>query len=417
MQLRLTVEGSSQSWTLKPSREYILGSGAVADIQLSVGHGVAPRHVKLSFDMQQSVWMIEDLSGGLGTQLNSQPVIRSVISQQARICLGGSVFLSAVPERAAVKAATGVTQVSNPAYQANDSYMNQNVQRQSLPNAAVNQSGRVKQSLFSQLSLLTWAQYVERQVKRERNWFDKILTRFEMVTGFREHPWVPLNGGVDLTNGGGIDGYVIPNFQGSSDEVIRAIETQFAQADYQDTDCFIAELTDIHMTNSARNSFDITGVISRSGRADFRRFCVVSYNNIRTYLTIEKYGPDLFVNWMTRFEPIGGCKGVSLLVLFLCGLLGLASLYDGVAIHGLIVGTHDRAPSIWLGMYLCSIWPSVYFVVPRVMQNCDALPKKTTAILCIVLFLLPGLNFLALSLCAVIAILTRFNLAESIESR
>jgi FHA domain len=345
MRLKLVLEQTNQSWTLNPTREYIIGSGSDCDIALPYVSVVASRHLKLSFNQLTNIWHAQDLGSANGTFVDNQPISDYPIRSDTKIAIAGGIFLLAAPE--------GLTPATPPPVQPQyGNYKTQSyysVQRSAPTNK------------FGSLEVLTWGEYVERQMDKAPDWFGRITTRFALATGFRNTPWIRASG---QTGFNAFDGYVIPDFKEPADKVALAIAEKLGKLkQYENTDCWISELTDAHIVDSETQKF--SGIelfpIHRGGKADYRKFCVVSYHRVRTYLLVENYGSDLFVSWVTRFEP--NPTSIWARLTFVISLISLSPLI---------------------------IWSLLYIAVPVLMLKNNILPKKANAKFTIFLvFLIP----------------------------
>ncbi|MCC3491497.1 MAG: FHA domain-containing protein [Microcoleus sp. PH2017_25_DOB_D_A] len=98
MQLKLKLEQTGQSWTLKPNgREYVIGSGSDCDIPLPNVNVVDTHHLKLSFNQSTNTWHVCDLGSKNGTFVDSQPITDYSIKAETRIVIAGGVLLVATP--------------------------------------------------------------------------------------------------------------------------------------------------------------------------------------------------------------------------------------------------------------------------------------------------------------------------------
>jgi hypothetical protein len=376
MQLKLFLEQTNQSWTLKPNREYVIGSGSDCDIPLSFVNVVSDRHLKLSFNQLTNTWHAYDLGGSKGTFVDNQPITDYPIKTQTKIVLAGGIFLVATPEGATSTAPTPPPLYTVPRTQAIEDRMN----RRSIH--AID-SGDVRHE-FSQSKMLTWEEYVEKQVRKQLDGLARWATRFYLVTGFRNTPWVRRYGSIGFD---AFDGYIIPDFPESAETIAIGIEKQLGQLkQYQNTDCFVAKLTDAHIADSETQKFlgvELFPVI-RGGKADYRRFSIVSYHRVRTYLLVENYGTDLFVSWVTRFEP-EPTPVVMGLWLLLASILTLILL-----------------PTTQGNLYLSSIpiciWILIYIATPKVMQGGGVVPKKANSRLLIFCLLIIYFVFISVSI-------------------
>jgi hypothetical protein len=62
MLLRVAVSG--KTYTLKPLRDYILGSGEEFDIPLSIDVGQSIDYLKLSYNQDEKVWYVYETNSG-----------------------------------------------------------------------------------------------------------------------------------------------------------------------------------------------------------------------------------------------------------------------------------------------------------------------------------------------------------------
>ncbi|RAM53235.1 MAG: hypothetical protein C6Y22_01810 [Hapalosiphonaceae cyanobacterium JJU2] len=375
MKLSLLLEQTGQSWTITPSREYVVGSGKDCDIYLPNNNFVSTHHLKLSFNQQSNTWHVLDLGSSHGTFVNNQPITDYPIQIQTRIAMAGGIVLVATPE-----VLPGTTQ---PAYTSPPRIYSSPPQPTYPPPFQQPVGGNPSYSL----QMLTWKEYVEQQVKLSSNFFTRIATRFSLVTGFRNTPWV--RGFEGYNNGAGnnfnaFDGYILPDFQESAETVAIAIEEKIGQMkQYEDTDCYLTRLTDAHIVDSGKQSFlgiELFPIFrGRWPRADYRKFCVASYHRVRTYLLVENYGSDLFVSWITRFEPQPTIIPMILLFILACFLTFL-----------LLLQSISPVPLVQILMIIMPlfIWCEIYLMVPAIMQSIGILPKKANAILVMVLLIL-----------------------------
>jgi pSer/pThr/pTyr-binding forkhead associated (FHA) protein len=98
MNLKLYFQQGNLSWTLKPNREYIVGSDSGCDIVLPHPNIVAGRHFKLGFDTTSAYWYAQDLDSYRGILINNESVTRTMIRNQVQIQAGGGILLDAYPE-------------------------------------------------------------------------------------------------------------------------------------------------------------------------------------------------------------------------------------------------------------------------------------------------------------------------------
>lgn len=379
MQLKLFLEQTGQTWTLKPSRAYIIGSGEGCDISLAQTIGVAPQHFKLSFDPVANQWSVEDL-GSSGTVINGQPIIQAAITAQTRISIAGNLVLVATPEFAAV--AAGIP-ASPPLYTPPANGSTYNYIAQELPAQARVYTVRPSNSRQGRLAVLTWKEFVDQQLSKLPSNQAGLATRFGLLTGFRETPWIRRNSiEVGLSS---FDGYIIPDFQGSVETVTATIQDKVGQLQrYDDTDCFIAELTDAHIDDSTyQKLWDVElFAVQRANNnpsADYRNFCVTSYHRVRTYLLIEQYGTDLFIGWITRFEPSPK-----------------VGLVFWLSVSLLLAITNVMTNNLALVIMPLLLWAEVYLATPTIIGALGILPKKANALLVMSLMVLPTLWVLSM---------------------
>ena len=111
MNLKLVLKETGQSWTLEPTRDYIVGADRTCDIDLSEYPDVASRHLRLSCDRVSNVWYVEDLGTTVGTYIDGEAISRSLIEQSVSIKLANKILVTAEPVSAsvAVSAATTVS--------------------------------------------------------------------------------------------------------------------------------------------------------------------------------------------------------------------------------------------------------------------------------------------------------------------
>jgi hypothetical protein len=384
MQLKLFLEQTGQTWTLKPSRAYIIGSGEGCDISLAQTIGVAPQHFKLSFNPVANQWSVEDL-GSSGTVINGQSIIQAAITAQTRISIASNLVLVATPEFVAVAAGIPASPplYAPPLYAPSSNDSTYKYTAQELPAQARVSNIHPDTAGHSGLAVLTWKAFVDRQLSKLPPSPKRLAIRFGLLTGFRETPWVRRN---SMGNGlSSFDGYIIPDFQGSVETVAATIQDKVGQLKhYKDTDCFLAELTDAHIDDSTNQKlWDLElFAIERSSNhphADYRNFCVTSYHRVRNYLLIEQYGTDLFIGWITRFEPLPKVG----LVFWLAASVLLALVF-GMANNFALVIT----PLL--------LWAEVYLATPAIMGELGILPKKANALLVIGLMILPTLWVLSM---------------------
>jgi pSer/pThr/pTyr-binding forkhead associated (FHA) protein len=360
MQLKVFSEQTNQSWTLKPQRDYVIGSGSECDLPLPYPNIVDSRHLRLSFDQSQGSWTIYDLGSSNGTYINNQRVNNYVVRTQTRIGVGGGVFIVLTPE---VNTAPAPSIPSAPPAPPPPVY-NQN---RTAPVSNSEQVYRYTAPVTtSPLRVLSWGDYVEAQAAKLSNWWNRVALRFYLMTGLRNMLWVNF------------DGYIIPNFQEPADKIALGIENNLNQLkQYEDTDCHAVFLTDAHLTDSTAEVF--SGIelfaLKRGNKRDFRRFCVVSHHRIRSYVVVENYGADLFVGRLTRFEsqPDGFVPGLILgLSIFIVLILTFFStIFESMFnLYGYSVSV-----GLWLLILVGIFWTTNFILVPFLMKEFKLLPR------------------------------------------
>jgi hypothetical protein len=388
MKLQLVLESSNQSWTLDSTREYLIGSSSDCDIRI-IEDRIAPKHLKLSFDSISQIWNLQDLSGDGKTIMNNQPLNYAPIHGIAKVKLSDIVSLTITPENATVAAGVAApTMYSPPSVPSGGTYSTDTVRNNGFREAIFPSGGH--HAVQSQTAIqktqvikeLNWGQYVKEQVDQQEGFFTKLITRFSLITGLRNTPWVKS------FNYQGFEGYIIPDFQGNVETVISTIEQQIGQLQqYDDTDCYIAQLTDAHITDTTGQGM-FSGIdffpIRRGRRVykgDYRRFCVTSYHHVRTYVLIEKYGADLFVSWITRFEPQSKPLIAILLLAIACLIFCIMALGILPNLYYLSSGGQLRTAITLLSsaFFPLAIWATVYMLTPKTMDHFGILPKGSNA--------------------------------------
>jgi len=95
MKLKLLIEHTGQSFTLKPEIKYIVGSASDCTINLPNIDGIAERHIALSFI--DNTWQVEDLNSANGTFVNGQTISSYRINFPVQIALAGNFLITVTP--------------------------------------------------------------------------------------------------------------------------------------------------------------------------------------------------------------------------------------------------------------------------------------------------------------------------------
>jgi hypothetical protein len=364
MKLKVTLGQGQATWTLKPDRKYVFGSGSDCDVTLPQAQfgDVADHHLAFSFDTSENTWYVEDLGSSGGTYIENLPVSRSPILKQTRIAIANKVLLFAAPLTVA-STSQNTTTIQSPPIQPPPVY---GFPPQTPPPASRETFGSpVGRPYSSPLKVLSWAEYVEKQVNKVSNWFDQVAIRFFMVTGLRNTPWISLN------EGSGLDGYIIPNFKESAERVSVEIEANLDRLrQYEDTDCNVVLLTDAHIAWETPDAM-LALPLKRGGRKDFRRFCIVSHHRIRTYVVVDNYGTDLFVGRITRFEAqLSGLVPIIWMIIFLVASVFL-TVFSG---SWLRLYVNQESVFLWSIIIFATIWCGIFLGAPKLMQKLNSLP-------------------------------------------
>ncbi|MCT7974465.1 FHA domain-containing protein [Laspinema olomoucense] len=96
-ELKLLIEHTGHTYTLKPNREYAIGSASDCEIRLTDPQ-VSPWHLKFSFDQFSKTWHIYDLGSSTGTLIDNQPISDYPLVAPKRVSLGSGIHLMATPE-------------------------------------------------------------------------------------------------------------------------------------------------------------------------------------------------------------------------------------------------------------------------------------------------------------------------------
>jgi FHA domain len=391
MQLELKIENTTRAWILTPDRVYIIGTDPQCDIPLPSAQSIRPQHVKFSFNQSNNAWYFEDTIGKRGLIVNNQLAANGLISGVTKIALSNSFAIIATPEFATAPAYTAPVAPPSapPNYAPPNSYnppqpdmsgglySNPPVASGNLySNPASNRvSASVPRATLAELRSLSWGQYVKKQVKEQGDSFFKRLTvNYVLLTGFRITPWLK-------TEAKAIEGYIIPNFEGSIQAVVTTIEQELGLLrQYEDTDCYVSELTDAHIVNSdaeklKKSELELFPIVRSKvhNRGDYRRFCITAYHRVKTYLLVERYGPDLFVSMVTRFEPMP-----SSIPMLLWLILSIVFLLLSWVVKSMKIGD---ANIIFIGFTPLALWATIFMLVPQLMSMLKILPKKANGVL------------------------------------
>jgi hypothetical protein len=400
MKLKLLIEHTGQSFTLKPETKYIVGSALDCTINLPNIDGIAERHIALSF--VDNAWQVEDLNSTNGTVVNGQAINSYRIDAPVRIALAGNFLIAAaplVPEIAPI-ANVPTQPIQPPTYQPPISpppvygsnpppvYTSQSISPPSPYNdpyssvspPPIQPSIPSPRNQFNKRSpqVMTWWDFIDRQVEKGQSWLDQVAIRYFMTTGIRYTPYMKLTGG-DL------DGYIIPDFKGQAEEIAAGVAANLDQLrQYPDTDCNVVWLTDAHLTDGSPSPV-LAFPIKRANRKDFRRFCVVSHHRIRTYVIIENYGSDLFVGRITRFED--QLNGFPLLLAGCAALLFTVLAFIGA---GFVPFDIRASITIWSAIISLGLWFATFLGIPKIMRQLNSLPvpSNVTAVILIMLSLM-----------------------------
>jgi hypothetical protein len=391
MRLKLAIPQRNESWTLKPGKNYTVGSSPECEIVLPPDSGLSARHMTLSYDEPHHVWRVQDVSDGGGMYINNELAQDYPIEHRLKIDLAHRVNCevnlegevnSAPPQTIPQPPLT----IPNAPTQFPSTY---NQHPPEMPIYVQNQLNHQKygsspsyrpqqfqpKPQLSSLPIFHWRDFVQSQVARKQNGPDKFSTWFSMTTGFRKTPWVKAFSDRDdeRSNFNDFEGYVIPNFQGSVNDVITAVEKELGTVGrYHDTYCYVAKLTDAHIIDSAKQSFLGIELFPKHrsdalfSTGDYRRFCVVSYHHVRTYLLVEQYGSDLFVSWITRYEP-----PTSWIPMF---------LWAGVIFSIMIMSSLATSVNLMIGILVgVLIWCNFYGFPALAMEKLGISPKAANA--------------------------------------
>lgn len=95
--LKIFIEGRENSWTLKPDREYIIGSGGDCHISFPEEE-IANQQLKFKFDYSSNRWYVENLDQSHLAYFNNEPLTEYSITNECNISIGNQLFFVATPE-------------------------------------------------------------------------------------------------------------------------------------------------------------------------------------------------------------------------------------------------------------------------------------------------------------------------------
>jgi FHA domain len=96
-ELKVVIEQTGNSYTLKPKREYAIGSGPDCDIRLPTRPDISSAHAKFSFDEFDKTWYVYDLGSTSGTFVGTERISDYPILNKTQIILGSEIYLVATP--------------------------------------------------------------------------------------------------------------------------------------------------------------------------------------------------------------------------------------------------------------------------------------------------------------------------------
>ncbi|MGK7889120.1 MAG: FHA domain-containing protein, partial [Leptolyngbyaceae cyanobacterium] len=273
MELKLAISGKKQSWTLKPGRQYIIGTAPTCDLSLDMTSGAAPQHVMFRYNEVEQRWYVRDISQGAGISIDGRPVSEYPIEQSLGINLAPGLMLTTSPhvptptQPTLIPVPSAPVSTSIPAPPAPTSFPTTypsghshrtRTHTQPRPTGGYHSAG----PRSPEPSLMRWKDYVQYQLDRTNHGIERLALWFYMVTGFRDTPWVKSFHDPDsasspkANNFNSFEGYIIPNFEGGLDKVVAAVEKEIGTAaSYQDTECATVSLTDAHLVDTANQSF------------------------------------------------------------------------------------------------------------------------------------------------------------------
>lgn len=88
----------NKTYTLNPSREYVLGSGEDCDIPLVLSDDGATEYLKFIFNHEENVWYAYELSRIVCMTVNGQHMTICPIKDKIKISIVNNILITAVPE-------------------------------------------------------------------------------------------------------------------------------------------------------------------------------------------------------------------------------------------------------------------------------------------------------------------------------
>jgi hypothetical protein len=382
MQLKLFIERLGKSYTLKPGRNVVVGSSSDCDI--AVPSKVQEKLLRFNFDSTTQAWTVEALSDS-GMLVNDQPSSHEVLREITRIKTKGGTLI-ATPEGAQQPVLKDTLVYNGSAHAAMPQAIKEEAAQrfqsaqaglsnfvEKATNDYVNRQRTAARRPSSSLKEISWADFAKaRSGRPNRDW----QTWYHLITGIRTAIWIkPYSAEA-------FDGFIIPNFRGSIDNVVNAIEANVSNlGGYDDTECAPVRLTDGHISDSRYSSLSEIEFRpikrSLSNEPDHRRFYVTTYHRVRNYLLCEKYGKDLFVSWITRFEPEEP-EGNGLTALLFPALIGFCFLAIGEI-------------WAWLSPLPFIMWIEIFIITPAIMAKYDIIPRRSNAYTIMIFLIVPTL--------------------------